>query len=89
MADSHGERAERNRMLHIIYPERRTVSEEIVIGWAQDELVNAVIQHKQYQSDADLEADIASVHASDEYRNLTLDSARAILEDSGAVTFTR
>ena len=76
-------------MLHITYPERRVVSEDTVIGWAQDELVNAVIQHKQYVSDAALDADIARVHASDEYRNLTAESARAILEDSGAVTFAR
>lgn len=75
-------------MPQIIYPERRTVSEETVIAWAQDELVNAVIQRKQYHSDADLDADIAQVRASDEYRNLTLESARAILEDAGAVTFT-
>jgi len=76
-------------MLHITYPERRVVSEETVIGWAQDELVNAVIQHKQYVSDAELDAEIASVKSSEEYRTLTPESARAILEDSGAVTFAR
>ena len=73
--------------VQMIYPERRNVSEHNVIRWAQDELVNAVIQHKTYENDLALDADIARVHASGKYSAMTIDEAKYILEDAGACTF--
>jgi hypothetical protein len=76
-------------MLHTIYPEHRAVSEDTVIGWAKDTLVNAVIQHKQYATDEELNADISRVHDSAEYRLMTVSDAVTILSDNGEVTFTK
>ena len=53
----------------ILYPERRTVSPETIIGWARDAV-------------ADGEA------SADDFDG-SLESAKAILEDAGLVTFAR
>ena len=76
-------------MVTMVYPEHRKVGEDTVIGWAKDELVNAVIQHKVYASDDEMDADIARIHASQEYASMTLEEAKYILEDVGAATFGR
>lgn len=78
-------------MVTMVYPEHRKVGEDTVIGWAKDELVNAVIAHKIkiYASDDEMDADIARIHASQEYASMTLEEAKYILEDVGAATFGR
>jgi hypothetical protein len=76
-------------MIQMVYPERRMVSENTVIGWAQDELVNAVVAYKVYENDEDMDVDIARVHASDEYVSMSLEDAKYILEDAGACAFGR
>jgi hypothetical protein len=73
-------------MLHMIYPENRAVSEDTVIGWAFDELVNnayaALPQEEKEKEDA-----IEKIMASTPHP--TLEDSIYILEDNGSVTFSR
>lgn len=74
-------------MIRMTYPENRMVTEETVISWAKDSLVNSVIEHKRYKSDTDFESDLNSIQSSNEYRNMNLDSAVTLLDDSGECSF--
>ena len=75
-------------MPYLIYPERRTVTPEQVIVWAQDDLCNAALKSMANPED-DQEGTriIAAVMAG--AQALTLEEAMAILEDNGSVTFDR
>lgn len=77
-------------MIRVIYPQNRMVTEDTVITWAQDQLINDAARNEPVcDSDEDWNALVTAVRATDEYQSLTLESAKAILEDSGEVTFGR
>lgn len=76
-------------MVHILYPDNRMVSKDTIILWAKDLLVNEVIEHKQYESDNELDADVARIHATEEYRAMDLANAIELLAIDGCVTFGR
>ena len=42
-------------MPYMVYPERRQVSEEKIIGWAQDSLINAIITSKVYADSLEID----------------------------------
>ena len=72
-------------MPYIIYPERRHVSDETVIGWAKDSLCNqalAALPAEQHDAARDV---IGAINR--DHQDMTLDEAQAILEDEGSVTF--
>ena len=73
-------------MLHIIYPENRYVSEDTIIVWAQDELVNAAYAQLS-QEDKNKEDAIERIAAFTVPPSL--EDAISILEDNGSVTFSR
>jgi hypothetical protein len=73
-------------MLHIIYPDDRYVSEDTVIRWALDDLVNnayAALPKEQKDADNAIESLLASTPCP------SLEESIAILEDNGSVTFAR
>ena len=73
-------------MLHVIYPDDRYVSEETVIGWALDDLVNnayAVLPQEEKNQEDALDRISASI------TRPSLEDAIYILEDNGSVTFSR
>lgn len=77
-------------MIRILYPQNRMVTEDTVITWAQDQLINDAAQNEPVcDNDEEWDALVTAVRATDEYQSLTLESARAILEDAGEVTFAR
>lgn len=70
--------------IRIIYPENRVVSEETVIVWAHDTLVNnafSVLPDAEKQNDNAIELLSKSIPVPE------LFDAIAILEDAGEVTF--
>jgi hypothetical protein len=73
-------------MLHIIYPESRNVTEEQVIVWAHDDLVNAA--YASLPQDAKSQED-AMERLSASIARPSLEDAMVILEDNGSVTFGR
>jgi len=64
-------------MIQVIYPERRWVSEETVIQWAHDRLVNDAAK----TSDTDIDLLILRIERP------TLEESIYILEDSGECSF--
>ena len=73
-------------MLHMIYPQSRMVSEDVVVIWAFDALVNAeynALPREQREDDKAMEELMAATPKP------SLDQAIEILEDMGLVTFKR
>jgi len=72
--------------IHILYPENRYVSEDTVIVWAMDDLVNSEIARGAFKDDED-GSQLAAYSLG--MKRPTLRQAMEILSDNGSVTFDR
>lgn len=73
-------------MLHMIYPESRMVTEEMVMVWAHDTLVNQSYRALPADQQSNDDAMEQLFHSTPKP---SVEDAIAILEDAGEVTFTR
>ena len=71
-------------MLKQIYPERRIVSEDTVVGWAHDQLVNDAFRDLTPEQRGE---DGAMKRLSKTIEKPTVEDAMDILEDAGVCSF--
>lgn len=73
-------------MIHMVYPESRMVSEDTVIVWAMDSLINARIDAGEFMQDDDGSHCAAAMAI---LVRPSLSEAIEILEDAGECTFNK
>lgn len=73
-------------MIRMTYPESRMVSEETVIVWALDSIVNAKIEAGDFMQDDD-DSQLAAFMATVE--RPSIEEAISLLEDEGECSFAR
>jgi hypothetical protein len=78
---------------HVIYPENIYVTDEVILGWAHDALVNAAVDDHVREHGV-----IADTHAGEQVyemlvranpRPTDVEEAKALLSDLGTHTFAR